>query len=94
MCIPLMRLYAESNLPPFNPVFIKFLRWFKGSPSDIAQRYANVLKTMFLTAFYAVALPWGIALGIVNLILTYWVDKWQLLRRRREPDMIGKEVMD
>jgi len=49
---------------------------------------------MFLTAFYAVALPWGIALGIVNLILTYWVDKWQLLRRRREPDMIGKEVMD
>jgi len=31
--------------------------------------------------------------GIVNLFITYWVDKWQFLRRRKEPPMIGRKML-
>lgn len=41
----------------------------------MADRYANILKIMFLTAFYASILPIGIIISCFGLIITYWVSK-------------------
>ena len=44
---------------------------FEGSPCDMSQRYAGIIKTMFLCAFYASVLPLGSIIGILTLFVTY-----------------------
>jgi len=41
----------------------------------MAQRYANIQKTMLFTGFYASLVPVGILLSFGGLIITYWTDK-------------------
>lgn len=38
-------------------------------------KYAHVLKTVFLAAFYAKLLPMGILFALLSIILAYWTDK-------------------
>jgi len=58
----------------------------------MAQKYANIIKTMFLTAFYAPFLPIGTAVSIFGLFLAYWADKDFFLRRCVTPFAMGKEL--
>lgn len=41
----------------------------------MAYKYGILLKTMWLTSFYACILPIGIIFSIANVILTYLLDK-------------------
>jgi hypothetical protein len=41
----------------------------------MSARYAPILKTMFLTSFYASIIPIGIVISCVGLIFSYWVAK-------------------
>ena len=54
---------------------------FEGHPVDMALRYANILKTVFFTAFYGPVVPLGYIFSFVGLIINYWVDKYLLIRR-------------
>ncbi|KRX05372.1 hypothetical protein PPERSA_00673 [Pseudocohnilembus persalinus] len=45
-----------------------------------AERYSDILNTMWLTFFYAPCIPLGIICTIVNLILVYWTDKLNLVK--------------
>jgi len=66
---------------------------FEGSPCDMSQHYANIVKTMFLCAFYSSIIPIANLIGVFTLFLSYWVDKYQLLRRHKEPKMLGRKLM-
>jgi len=65
---------------------------FEGPPIDIAQNYANVLKTIWVTAFYAPVLPIGVPLAVLGLFLSYWTDKYLLLNRYVRPSALGKSL--
>lgn len=65
---------------------------FEGPEIDIAQAYANALKTMWLTAFYAPILPIGIPISLVGIFLSYWTDKYLLLNRYAKPSELGKAL--
>lgn len=54
---------------------------YEGHPVDMALRYANILKTVFFTAAVSPIIPMGVPLSIIGLIISYWVDKYLLLRR-------------
>lgn len=54
---------------------------FEGHPIDIALRYANILKTVFFTTFYAPVVPLGYVFSFLGLIINFWVDKYLLVRR-------------
>jgi len=47
----------------------------------MALRYANVNKTVLFTASVSPFIPIGVPLSIIGLVVTYWVDKYLLLRR-------------
>lgn len=49
---------------------------------DIIYRYSIVIKTMYICAFYADVIPIALLLGLLSLLVTYWIDKYNLLRRR------------
>jgi len=65
---------------------------FEGPPIDIAQCYANILKTVWVTAFYAPVLPIGIPISVVGLFISYWTDKYLLLNRYVKPSALGKSL--
>eukprot|EP01017_Pseudomicrothorax_dubius_P049142 TRINITY_DN9094_c0_g1_i9.p1 TRINITY_DN9094_c0_g1~~TRINITY_DN9094_c0_g1_i9.p1 ORF type:complete len:714 (-),score=160.72 TRINITY_DN9094_c0_g1_i9:100-2241(-) len=65
---------------------------FEGIEFDIAQRYANIIKTMLFTAFYCPVVPLATLISACGLILTYWVDKYVLLRRAKEPPALSGEL--
>ena len=44
--------------------------------------YARILKTMYLTAFYASIIPIGIFLSCFGLIISYYVSKYNIINRR------------
>jgi phosphate/sulfate permease len=39
------------------------------------------MKTMFFTAFYAPIIPSGIAISMFGLMMMYWVQKYNVLKR-------------
>lgn len=48
---------------------------------QIANYYAEILKTMYFAAFYAPIIPVATILSLIQLIIYYIVLKYNLLRR-------------
>ena len=65
---------------------------FEGPPVDLAQRYANVLKTLIISFAYAPIVPIGLLIGLIALVIEYWVDKTLLLRRHARPQRISGDL--
>lgn len=59
---------------------------------DIAQRYANMSKTILLTFFYAPLVPVGFFFSLGAIIFEYWVSKYLLLRRHSWPKRLSGEL--
>lgn len=65
---------------------------FENIPIDIAQRYANVSKTVLLTFCYAPLLPTAFFFSAAGLFFEYWVCKYLLLRRHNWPKKLSGEL--
>ena len=49
---------------------------------DISTAYATVLKNMYVVAFYASVIPVGLVITCIALLSHYWVEKFNIARRR------------
>lgn len=67
---------------------------FEEQNIDMAQKYSNITKTLMLTAFYACLFPIGMAISLVGLFFTYWVDKILLLRRFKKPQELASDISE
>ena len=47
----------------------------------MGKRYAEIIETMWFTFLYATLIPIGAFISTCGLIIYYWVDKYNLLRR-------------
>ncbi len=47
----------------------------------MGKRYAQILETMWFTYLYATLIPFGAFMTMIGLMIFYWVDKYNLLRR-------------
>jgi hypothetical protein len=50
------------------------------------------MKTMWFTFLYGSAIPVGILLSLMGLVLYYWIDKYNVMRRRTIKENLTKEV--
>ena len=48
---------------------------------DVGKRYAQILKIMWFTFFYATIIPIGAFISLLGIGLYFWVDKYNFLRR-------------
>jgi hypothetical protein len=78
MLAPVLGLNQES----FN------LFW-RGTEYNLAERYANALKTVFIALFFAVPLPSGLFLGAITLAGNYVSDKYLLMHKWKRMPPIG-----
>jgi hypothetical protein len=65
---------------------------FEGSAMDMASKYAVVCKTVLLTSFYAPAIPFASIFSLIGLFLTYWFNKYVLLKRNILPNELGAQL--
>jgi len=70
---------AEANFIAESPDYLQ------------SKRYADIMKTMWFTFMYGAAIPLGIVFSIIGLSIYYFVDKYNLLRRRTVKESLGKD---
>lgn len=73
---------GEANLIWENP------------PVDMAQRYANYMKTLLIVFVFAPIFPLGLFIGTFSMTLQYWTDKYLLLRRHARPPQLSSKLSD
>jgi hypothetical protein len=61
---------------------------------DMAQRYANYMKTLMIIFVFAPIFPVGLLIGSFSMFLQYWTDKYLLLRRHARPPQLGSKISD
>lgn len=66
--------------------------WFEAPPFDIAQKYANNLKTVMISIFFMPMFPLALPAGIVAIIFARAMEKYLLLRRYAAPKATGAKL--
>jgi hypothetical protein len=59
---------------------------------DLADSYAYIARTLFLSTWYASVAPLGIVFSLAGLFSNYWIDKYLLLRVYSIPKAVSEEV--
>lgn len=57
-----------------------------------AKRYSDLMKTMWFTFLYGSAIPIGVICSCTGVIFYYFIDKYNILRRRTVKESISKEL--
>mmetsp|Transcript_21234 Transcript_21234/g.32376 ORF Transcript_21234/g.32376 Transcript_21234/m.32376 type:complete len:1003 (-) Transcript_21234:251-3259(-) len=65
---------------------------FTGTFYNIAERYTNMTKIIFLCGWYGVIFPAGYFFGALALLVQYYADKYCLLRTWHNQPRIGNEI--
>ena len=65
---------------------------FEGPEVDLADRYANMIKSCLVTVFYAPLVPIGIIISAVGLLLEAAVFKYMLIKVHTMPKKQGQTL--
>ncbi|CAM9544582.1 unnamed protein product [Ectocarpus sp. 12 AP-2014] len=80
--------FKQYVLAPMAKTQAKMNSYFMGSHVVLAERYASLLKTMFVCLFYSAIFPQGYFVASVAMFMTYWSSKYCLFYRwKRSPPM-------
>lgn len=71
---------------------IELNRLFECPEFNIIKRYSQCLKTMYVVAFYSPIIPIAIIWGLFALIIQYWIDKYNLIKRRSVKYNMSKDL--
>jgi hypothetical protein len=69
-------------------------RSFKGLEVELAERYTNMTKIMFLAFWYSSIFPGGLLFAAVALTVNYYTDRFSLMRSWQRAPSVGKEIAD
>lgn len=68
--------------------------YWLGKDWRLGERWADTTKTLFLSLFFCTLLPGSLFLTAVSFAVSYWTDKYSLLRVWRTPSQIdGRRIM-
>ncbi|CAM9490348.1 unnamed protein product [Pylaiella littoralis] len=59
--------------------------FFQGAIWNLAERYTDMIKTVFVGLFYSAIVPTGLIVTAGAMMMLYWVDKYSLLRLWKRP---------
>lgn len=51
-----------------------------------------MMKTMWFTFFYAPCIPLGLVFSMISLIFYFWVDFYNVIKRRTIKETLSKDV--
>lgn len=65
---------------------------FKGLEVELAERYTNMTKIMFLAFWYSSIFPGGLLFAAVALTVNYYTDRFSLMRSWQRAPSVGNEI--
>mmetsp|Transcript_84645 Transcript_84645/g.126925 ORF Transcript_84645/g.126925 Transcript_84645/m.126925 type:complete len:398 (+) Transcript_84645:162-1355(+) len=66
--------------------------YFGGAPGFLGEKYTGVTKIVFLCFFYSVIFPSSFFFGAAALAISYWTEKFNLLRSWAPMPELGDQV--
>ena len=82
--------YKKSEIP-YTQHFINSK--FENITLDIAESYAYIARTLFLSSWYASVAPLGVLCSLIGLFLIYRIDKYYLVKLYSIPDYVSADVI-
>jgi hypothetical protein len=65
---------------------------FRGSPYELAERYTDMTKILFLCLFYSSIFPISFFLCAISLTLKYFVDRFNMVRTWKRAPALGPVI--
>lgn len=65
---------------------------YEGSRIDMADLVADTCNILFTTLFYCPLSPVVLPIAFLGLLSGYWVEKYELLRVHRMPEMLNEVI--
>ena len=87
--ITLMNRYYFSN---YAKTQTELNDLFRSQEWTLAERYTDVVKSIFLSMFYTAILPSGFFISSFTIGSTYILDKWSLYRQWRRPPLFDESL--
>ena len=56
------------------------------------KRYADIMKTLWFSFLYSSIIPYSSLISAVGLVLYYWVDKYNLIKKRTVKESISEQL--
>lgn len=72
-------------------------KYFERNNFDLCARYSTVIQIITNSIFYAAVFPVGVLITMIGLFLTYWINKWWLLKHCSIPKLsyrLGRLVVN
>lgn len=66
--------------------------WFEGSPIDLSFKYSVIIKNVWLSCLYTSLIPTAMYILLVGLVLTYFSEKYLVLRRYNRPERLNQSL--
>ena len=66
---------------------------FDGKPWQLAERFSTVTKSIFLCLFFSSLVPLGYLMCATTLFITYWVDKYCMLRQWKQMPPLDASIV-
>ena len=96
---PALRLVDVYNLvmrygvgPKTSATQTKLNKYFYGTYWNLAERYTDISKSLFICFFFAAILPSGYLVVAVVSLITYFIDKYLLFNRWRTPPALDDSI--
>lgn len=64
------------SAPKFSHSQAQMNTYFEGTEFWLAERYTDMLKTLFVSLIYLAINPTGIFITAIALSVSYWADKY------------------
>lgn len=68
--------------------------FFENPKVEFAFKFSYILKTVLMSLFYAPILPCGVIISLFGLIFAYWVEKYNIVRHYKLPEMPNENLAD
>jgi len=81
-------------LAPRAKTQVEMNMFMRGTPVNLAERFAQMIKFLFMTLWYCSVYPGVFFLGSLALIITYFVDRFSLMRSWSRSAQVGAEIAD
>jgi hypothetical protein len=70
----------------------ELLQAYENPPFDIASKYAQIVMTVFATLIYSPGLPIINFFAAIYFFITFWVEKYVVLRHAKRPPMFDTDM--
>lgn len=80
----------DCEIPLYNQRELNAM--YENPSMEISYKYSWVAKTFLMTVFYLPLFPLGTIISIIGVILSYMIEKFNLLRTYKRPPMLNGEI--